>query len=151
MLAGVQFRDYYETLGVARDATLDDVKRAYRKLARKYHPDVSSDKDAEAKFKEVGEAYAVLKDPEKRAAYDRFGANWKNGQEFTPPPDWDAGYEFRGGEAPPGGDAEFSDFFESLFGRMGGERARRRGAASNSAARCMNSAWGTSRSARAPK
>ena len=129
MLAAMQFRDYYETLGVPRTATLDDIKRAYRKLARKYHPDVSKEKDAEARFKQVGEAYAVLKDPEKRAAYDRFGENWKNGQEFTPPPDWDQGFEFRGGEPSPGGGADFSDFFESLFGRAsaGGAGAQRRG------------------------
>ncbi|MCC6380217.1 MAG: DnaJ domain-containing protein [Burkholderiales bacterium] len=124
----MKFRDYYETLGVARTATLDDIKRAYRKLARQYHPDVSSEKEAEAKFKEVGEAYAVLKDPEKRAAYDRFGANWKSGQEFTPPPDWDAGYEFRGGEPRPDTGADYSDFFESLFGRMGADAGRRRSA-----------------------
>lgn len=123
----MQFRDYYETLGVPRTATLDDIKRAYRRLARRYHPDVSSEKEAETKFKEVGEAYAVLKDPEKRAAYDRFGANWRSGQEFTPPPDWDAGYEFRGGEAPRGEHADYSEFFESLFGRMGGREAPRRG------------------------
>src|SRR6185436_533885 len=123
MLAGMKFRDYYETLGVARTATLDDIKRAYRKLARKFHPDVNKEKDAEAKFKEVGEAYAVLKDPEKRAAYDRFGENWKAGQDFTPPPNWDEGFEFSG--ARPGAGArdadfgEFSEFFESLFGRGG--------------------------------
>lgn len=128
MLRAMQFRDYYETLGVQRSATLDDIKRAYRKLARQYHPDVSSEKGAEAKFKEVGEAYAVLKDPEKRAAYDRFGANWKSGQDFTPPPDWDAGYEFRGGEPPAQDHADYSEFFESLFGRMGGAESRRRGA-----------------------
>jgi curved DNA-binding protein len=123
MLAGVKFRDYYETLGVPRTATLDDIKRAYRKLARKFHPDVNKEKDAEARFKEVGEAYAVLKDPEKRAAYDRFGENWKAGQDFTPPPNWDEGFEFSG--ARPGAGArdadfgEFSEFFESLFGRGG--------------------------------
>jgi curved DNA-binding protein len=122
MLAGVKFRDYYETLGVQRTATLDEIKRAYRKLARKFHPDVNKEKDAEGKFKEVGEAYAVLKDPEKRAAYDRFGENWKAGQDFTPPPNWDEGFEFSG--ARPGGGgaagaADFSDFFESLFGRGG--------------------------------
>ena len=124
----MKFRDYYETLGVPRTATLDEIKRAYRKLARKHHPDVNKEKDAEAKFKEVGEAYAVLKDTEKRAAYDRFGENWKAGQDFQPPPDWDAGFEFsgagpRGGGA---GGADFSDFFESLFGgRAGGPGAQR--------------------------
>jgi curved DNA-binding protein len=127
MLAGVKFRDYYETLGVPRTATLDDIKRAYRKLARKFHPDVNKEKDAEARFKEVGEAYAVLKDPEKRAAYDRFGENWKAGQDFTPPPNWDEGFEFSGARPGAGGtagEADFSEFFESLFGRggMGGAR-----------------------------
>src|SRR3569623_1770807 len=82
----MEYKDYYKILGVGRTATQDEVKRAYRKLARKYHPDVSKEADAEAKFKEVGEAYEVLKDPEKRAAYDQLGANWKAGQEFAPPP-----------------------------------------------------------------
>jgi curved DNA-binding protein len=111
----MEFRDYYEVMGVPRDATQDDIKRAYRKLARKYHPDVSDDADAEARFKEVGEAYEVLKDPEKRAAYDQLGANWKTGQEFRPPPNWDEGFEFSGGSD--GG--QFSDFFGSLFGQGG--------------------------------
>ena len=125
----MKFRDYYETLGVPRTATLDEIKRAYRKLARQYHPDVSKEADAEARFKEIGEAYAVLKDPEKRAAYDQVGHDWKGGQEFTPPPGWDSGFEFRGGDGMPGGGAEFSDFFESLFGRGGPrEGARRRSA-----------------------
>ncbi len=108
-------------MGVERDAGQDEIKRAYRKLARKYHPDVSTETDAEARFKEVGEAYEVLKDPEKRAAYDQLGANWKQGQDFRPPPDWQPDFDFRGGEFT-GADAEqFSDFFESLFG--GGFRA----------------------------
>lgn len=121
----MDFKDYYATLGISRDANPDAVKRAYRKLARKYHPDVSKEADAEARFKEVGEAYEVLKDPEKRAAYDRLGADWKAGQEFRPPPggpggarhfhysgNVDGGEEFGG----------FSDFFETLFGqgRAGG-------------------------------
>jgi len=115
----MEFKDYYEIMGVKRDATQDEIKRAYRKLARKYHPDVSKEADAEARFKEVGEAYEVLKDPEKRAAYDQLGANWKAGQDFRPPPDWDQGFEFHGGGFT-GADAEqFSDFFESLFGRGG--------------------------------
>ena len=104
-------------MGVGRDAGQDEIKRAYRKLARKYHPDVSKEADAETRFKEVGEAYEVLKDPEKRTAYDQLGANWKAGQEFRPPPDWDAGFEFRGGDAEGVDAAAFSDFFESLFGR----------------------------------
>jgi len=121
----MEFKDYYQTLGVERSATQDDIKRAYRKLARKYHPDVSKDPEAERRFKEVGEAYAVLKEPDKRAAYDRMGANWKAGQDFQPPPGWDAGFEFSGGEEQ---GADFSDFFETLFGqraRQGGQRERR--------------------------
>ncbi|VAX11638.1 DnaJ-class molecular chaperone CbpA [hydrothermal vent metagenome] len=115
----MEFKDYYEIMGVKRDATQDEIKRAYRKLARKYHPDVSKEPDAEARFKEVGEAYEVLKDPEKRTAYDQLGANWKAGQDFNPPPDWDQGFEFKGGGFT-GADAEqFSDFFETLYGRGG--------------------------------
>lgn len=113
----MEFKDYYKIMGVKRDATQDEIKRAYRKLARKYHPDVSKEPDAEARFKEVGEAYEVLKDPEKRAAYDQLGANWKAGQEFHPPPDWDQGFEFHGGGFTGAGAEGFSDFFESLFGR----------------------------------
>ena len=113
----MEFKDYYQIIGVKRDATQDEIKRAYRKLARKYHPDVSKESDAEARFKEVGEAYEVLKDPEKRAAYDQLGANWKAGQDFRPPPDWDAGFEFHGGGFSGADAAQFSDFFESLFGR----------------------------------
>jgi len=114
----MEFKDYYQIMGVERDATQDEIKRAYRKLARKFHPDVSKEPDAEVRFKEVGEAYEVLKDPEKRAAYDQLGANWKAGQEFRPPPGWDRGGESGGGFT----EAEarhFSDFFESLFGRGG--------------------------------
>jgi curved DNA-binding protein len=116
----MEFKDYYGIMGVARDATQDEIKRAYRKLARKYHPDVSKEADAEARFKELGEAYEVLKDPEKRAAYDQLGANWKAGQDFRPPPDWDAGFEFSGGYQE---GSAFSDFFESLFGRAGAGHA----------------------------
>ena len=113
----MEFKDYYQVMGVKRDATQDEIKRAYRRLARKYHPDVSKEKDAERRFKEVGEAYEVLKDLEKRAAYDQLGANWKAGQEFRPPPDWNQGFEFRGGGFT--GAERFSDFFESLFGASG--------------------------------
>ncbi len=113
----MEFKDYYKIMGVARDATQDEIKRTYRKLARKYHPDVSKEADAEARFKELGEAYEVLKDAEKRAAYDQLGANYKGGQEFRPPPDWNAGFEFSGGGPSGGNGADFSDFFASLFGR----------------------------------
>jgi len=122
----MKFKDYYEVLGLARDATQDEVRHAYRKLARKFHPDVSKASDAEARFKEVGEAYAVLKDTEKRAAYDQVGSHWKSGQDFQPPPDWDAGFEFAGGGE--GADGDASEFFEALFGRRGaaGPRASSR-------------------------
>lgn len=104
-------------MGLERTATQDDIKRAHRKLARQYHPDVSKEANAEARFKEVGEAYEVLRDPEKRAAYDQLGANWKGGQEFRPPPDWDAGFETAGRGFSEREAAEHSDFFESLFRR----------------------------------
>jgi curved DNA-binding protein len=118
----MEYKDYYEILGVERNATQDEIKRAYRKLARTYHPDVNKEADAEAKFKETGEAYEVLKDPEKRTAYDQLGANWQQGQEFRAPPNWDAGFEFSGGGYTEGDPSQFSDFFDSLFGdaRMGG-------------------------------
>jgi curved DNA-binding protein len=109
----VEFKDYYKVMGVARDATEAQIKQAYRKLARKYHPDVSKEKDAEARFKEVGEAYEVLKSPEKRAAYDQLGQTHRAGEDFRPPPNWDSGFEFSG--AGPGNSA-YSDFFDSLFG-----------------------------------
>ncbi|QJR12081.1 Curved DNA-binding protein [Usitatibacter rugosus] len=117
------FKDYYEVLGVARDASVDDIKKSYRKLARKYHPDVSKEPDADARMKEVNEAYAALSDPEKRAAYDQVGSGYQSGQDFRPPPDWDAGFEFSRHEFDPRESADFSEFFSDLFGRMGG-RAR---------------------------
>jgi curved DNA-binding protein len=123
----MDFKDYYNIMGLERNASQDEIKRAYRKLARKYHPDVSKEADAEAHFKELGEAYAVLKDVEKRAAYDELGANWKAGQDFQPPPDWDAGYEFTGGGFSGGDSSAHSAFFESLFGHgFGSEQADRR-------------------------
>ncbi len=118
----MEFKDYYKVMGVARDATEAQIKQAYRKLARKYHPDVSKEKDAEARFKEVGEAYEVLKSPEKRAAYDQLGKNYRPGQDFRPPPNWDSGFEFSG--AGPG-DPAYSDFFDALFGAQA--RSGRRG------------------------
>ena len=120
-------QDYYQVLGLARDAEADAVKSAYRKLARKYHPDVSKEQNAEARFKELGEAHEVLKDPEKRALYDRMGSQWKAGQDFKPAPGWDAGFEFRGGDGGNATDFDPSDFFEALFGRRprGGSGSRR--------------------------
>ena len=116
----MEYKDYYKVLGLERGATQDEVKRAYRKLARKFHPDISKELGAEAKFKEVGEAFAVLGDVEKRAAYDQLGRNWQEGQEFNPPPDWDAGFEHAGASSFGGAQGATSDFFETLFGRMGG-------------------------------
>lgn len=112
----VKYEDYYEILGVNKSATEKEIQQAFRKMARKYHPDVNKASDAEAKFKEINEAYGVLKDPEKRKPYDQLGSNWKSGQDFTPPPEWQGqqqnssqGFDFsRQGDS--------SDFFEILFG-----------------------------------
>jgi curved DNA-binding protein len=123
----MKFKDYYQTLDLKKDATQDDIKRAYRKLARKLHPDVNKSHDAEEKFKELGEAYEVLQDPEKRAAYDKFGSNWQAGQDFEPPPNWDAGFEFSGGGFTQTDASQFSDFFESLFGKSSGTSHARGG------------------------
>ena len=122
----MEYKDYYKILGIERNAQEAEIKKAYRRLARKYHPDVSKETNAEEKFKEVGEAYEVLKDSEKRQAYDQLGANWKAGQNFNPPPGWEevfsnagfagrasAGSGFSGAEFSGSG---FSDFFETLFG-----------------------------------
>jgi curved DNA-binding protein len=127
----VEYRDYYEALGVPRDAGEDDIRRAYRKLARQYHPDVNKEPDAEDRFKEISEAYEVLRDPEKREKYDRFGQNWKAGQDVSDA----SGFEgFGGGQGGGFGDgvrvefgdgADFSDFFEGFFGR--GRAGRRAG------------------------
>jgi curved DNA-binding protein len=123
----VAFRDYYEALGVPRDASSEDIRSAYRRLARQYHPDVSKEEDAEERFKEVSEAYEVLRDPEKRQAYDRFGENWKAGQDVSGAEGFSGfGGQGAGGEGVRvefGDGADFSDFFEGLFGsRMGGRR-----------------------------
>jgi curved DNA-binding protein len=118
----VAFQDYYETLGVPRDASAEDIRRAYRKLARKYHPDVNKEPDAEDRFKQISEAYEVLRDDDKRARYDRLGANWKAGQDVSGAPGFEQGFgdgagfgdvrvEFGGGD--------FSDLFEGLFSRRG--------------------------------
>jgi curved DNA-binding protein len=121
----MEFKDYYKVMGLARDATEAQIKQAYRKLARKYHPDVSKEKDAEARFKELGEAYEVLKSPEKRAAYDQLGQRHRAGEDFRPPPDWGTGFEWSGAGAR---ESDFSDFFESLFGGQARAGAGRRGA-----------------------
>jgi curved DNA-binding protein len=128
----VKFRDYYEVLGIARTASADEIKKAYRKLARKYHPDVNpGDKTVEEKFKEINEAYQVLSDQEKRNRYDQLGENWKAGADFTPPPDWAewggregarGGFDFSEIFGEGRGPSGFSDFFEAFFG--GGQRAR---------------------------
>ncbi len=112
----MKYKDYYAVMGVSRNAGQEEIKRAYRKLARKYHPDVSKESDAEAKFKELGEAYEVLKDTEKKSAYDQLGNNWKAGQEFRPPPNWQQKHEFKRGQYDEADVADFSDFFEQLFG-----------------------------------
>ncbi len=116
----MQYKDYYAILGVSRSATDEEIKRAYRKLARKYHPDVSKETNAEEKFKELQEAYAVLKDTEKRRAYDNLGNDWKARQEFKPPPDWQTSHgNFHTGGFSSAGANQFSDFFETLFGGGG--------------------------------
>ncbi|MDP1551268.1 MAG: DnaJ C-terminal domain-containing protein [Nitrosomonas sp.] len=122
----MEFKDYYKTLGVSRDATAEEIKKAYRRLARKYHPDVSKETDAEQKMKEVNEANAVLSDPEKRAAYDQLGQGrgFQPGSDFQPPPGWDAGFEFRGQGSNGAQAADFSDFFAELFGKQMGAGAR---------------------------
>lgn len=114
----MKFKDYYASVGVPRGATPEEIRRAYRKLARKYHPDVSKEPNAEARFKELGEAYAVLKDPEKRAAYDQMGGQWQAGQDFQPPPGWDARFDDAGRDFGSGDGRDHSDFFEALFGRQ---------------------------------
>jgi curved DNA-binding protein len=116
----MQYKDYYEILGVPRGADAEEVKRAYRKLARKYHPDVSKEKNAENKFKELQEAYEVLRDPEKRAAYDHLGRDYRTGQQFRPPPDWSQRFGHTGNSQRFSDLNGFSDFFSSLFGGAAG-------------------------------
>ena len=124
----IQYKDYYQILGVPRTATADEIRKSFRKLARQYHPDVAKNKtDAEAKFKEINEAYEVLGDPEKRKKYDELGPNWKQGAEFRPPPGWQGGgfRTFTGGKHAPEFDFQFggtgfSDFFEQFFGGRAG-------------------------------
>ncbi|HEX6898664.1 MAG TPA: DnaJ C-terminal domain-containing protein [Thermoanaerobaculia bacterium] len=128
----MDYKDYYATLGVKKDASQEEIQKAYRKLARKFHPDVNKAPEAEVKFKEIGEAYEVLKDPDKRKKYDQFGSNWNRAG--GSPPGWeninfgDGGFDFRNFGGGGGGAAGFSDFFEMLFG-AGGPGGRRRGGA----------------------
>lgn len=115
-MSDLNYKDYYKVLGLSRSASADEIKKAYRRLAREFHPDKNADKNAEDRFKDVSEAYEVLSDPDKRRAYDALGANWKHGGGFTPPPGWTGGYAgARGAGADPG----FSDFFSTLFGDAG--------------------------------
>jgi curved DNA-binding protein len=128
----MEFKDYYKILGVEKTADDAEIKKAYRKLARKYHPDVSKLADAEVRMKEINEAREVLSDVEKRAAYDALGGRYQAGQDFNPPPGWDAGFEFSGSGAPNGrgrsnrAPEDFSDFFASIFGNAppGGRGSR---------------------------
>lgn len=113
----MEYQDYYKILGVAKNASADEIKKSYRRLARKYHPDVSKEPNAEEKFKQAKEAYEVLKDPEKRKAYDQLGANWQQGQRYHEPPGWQT-HQTSGASDGFTGNAEFSDFFESLFGQQ---------------------------------
>jgi curved DNA-binding protein len=121
----MEYKDYYKMLGVSRNASQDEIKHAYRKLARKYHPDVSKERNAEQRFKEIGEAYEVLKDTQKRSAYDNLGANWQAGEQFRPPPGWNVNVDF-GGNGFRNSGVDFSDFFESLFGERQSQRTHRR-------------------------
>lgn len=122
----MEYRDYYKILGVSKDASADAIKKQYRRLARKYHPDVSKEKNAEDKFKEVQEAYQVLSDPEKKRAYDQIGSQPHGRSGFTPPPGWEFHQQRHTNESPFNEAGGFSDFFESLFGRQSaGQRSQR--------------------------
>jgi curved DNA-binding protein len=123
----MEFKDYYKVLGVERSASDEEIKKSFRRLARKHHPDISKAPDAQARMQDLNEAHEVLRDKEKRAAYDRVGEGARGGQPFNPPPGWDSGFEFSGGPGDFGDGTDHSDFFEALFGaaRRGGARSRR--------------------------
>ncbi|SNY97424.1 DnaJ C-terminal domain-containing protein [Halomonas sp. hl-4] len=123
----MEFKDYYQVLGVVKTATAEEIKKAYRKLARKFHPDVSKEPDAELRMQEINEAKAVLSDSEKRLAYDQLAQQYHSGQNFQPPPDWDAGFEYSGRGFEEADLGEFSDFFASLFGQGAQQRGGRGG------------------------
>ncbi len=131
----MEFTDHYATLGVARTATQDDIKLAYRKLARKYHPDVSKEPDAEARFKKVAQAYEALGDAERRAAHDEIARRRERGQKFGAPPGWDGGFEFNQRGAGTGREPDYSDFFEAAFGQDKREARRQRRRAARTSAR----------------
>src|SRR3954465_8476173 len=121
----MKYKDYYKVLGVERGANEEDIKKAYRKLARKYHPDVSKEQNAKEKFQEVSEAYETLRDKDKRAAYDSLGSSFRPGQDFRPPPDWFDLFGSGGGSTQEDlRDVDLSDLFEQmgLFGRAGARR-----------------------------
>ena len=130
----MEYKDYYQMLGVERTASQDDIKKAYRKLVRQYHPDVSKHKDADAKTKEINEAYEVLGDPEKRAAYDELGRGYRAGQEFRPPPEWGSQFDFGGADA--------NDFFSDLFAHVGRRSRGRAGAGAGAGAGGFGGAGG---------
>lgn len=131
----MEFKDYYKVLGVERTASDDEIKKAFRRLARKHHPDVSKASDASARMQELNEAHEVLRDKEKRAAYDRVGQGAQGGQAFHPPPGWDSGFEFSGGPGEFGDVADHSAFFEALFGAARGRGRPGPGAAEGRAGR----------------
>ena len=153
----MEFKDYYAALGVTKNASQEEIQRAYRKLARKYHPDVNKTPDAEEKFKDIGEAYEVLKDPDKRAKYDRYGTAWKAAQQGggTPPPGYeDVWFDLGGAEDFVfSGSSGFSSFFEQLFGAAAGQRGAaqgRRHAGGRTQGLVVEPAWSRSRSPSGP-
>jgi curved DNA-binding protein len=134
----MEFRDYYQILGVSKTADADEIRKAFRRLARKYHPDVSKEPDAASRMSEINEANNVLSDPEKRAAYDALGSGYGSGQDFRPPPEWNSGREYAGSGMSDAEAQGFSDFFASMFGdaaRGGGPRGGRSGHAGGAGAR----------------